>query len=310
MTLPVPAIVSEAFPEEVTPAPALPKGERGRETWGGHGLGYPVAAGHLRLLPSPRDALAGPGCKAAARRVQAQAGGGRASVGWWQSWRWGLCLMRARSKRARGGEGSKQGVVPGVPRAAPGAPSRGAYHPRGWCWCWWYTGGAFQGAGGGLRSRARGVRSLERDRHQLHQRGLSRTSGLTPRGRGWDGGGGRHGGAPSGANKRGSPYTETGALRAALTAPLPRPPVASRPNGPKTLWDACGVRFKSGRLCKEYRPASSPEFEADKHSNSHRKIVEMRKCRDPEGEEGGARGGQGPSGHEAPATAPCGSQEV
>ncbi|KAG4918295.1 hypothetical protein JHK82_055751 [Glycine max] len=49
------------------------------------------------------------------------------------------------------------------------------------------------------------------------------------------------------------------------------------PLGPKTLCNACGVRFKSGRLVPEYRPASSPSFRSDLHSNSHRKIVEMRK---------------------------------
>lgn len=49
------------------------------------------------------------------------------------------------------------------------------------------------------------------------------------------------------------------------------------PDGPKTLCNACGVRFKSGRLVPEYRPASSPSFCSNLHSNSHRKIVEMRK---------------------------------
>ncbi|XP_052730157.1 GATA transcription factor 1 isoform X1 [Vigna angularis] len=49
------------------------------------------------------------------------------------------------------------------------------------------------------------------------------------------------------------------------------------PLGPKTLCNACGVRFKSGRLVPEYRPASSPTFRSDLHSNSHRKIVEMRR---------------------------------
>ncbi|RZR82627.1 hypothetical protein BHM03_00009082 [Ensete ventricosum] len=48
------------------------------------------------------------------------------------------------------------------------------------------------------------------------------------------------------------------------------------PEGPKTLCNACGVRFKSGRLVPEYRPASSPTFSAAIHSNSHRRIVEMR----------------------------------
>ncbi|XP_071722905.1 GATA transcription factor 1-like [Rutidosis leptorrhynchoides] len=49
------------------------------------------------------------------------------------------------------------------------------------------------------------------------------------------------------------------------------------PMGPKTLCNACGVRFKSGRLVPEYRPASSPTFSNKLHSNSHRKVVEMRK---------------------------------
>ncbi|KAD5508925.1 hypothetical protein R6Q59_001832 [Mikania micrantha] len=49
------------------------------------------------------------------------------------------------------------------------------------------------------------------------------------------------------------------------------------PMGPKTLCNACGVRYKSGRLVAEYRPASSPTFSVALHSNSHRKIMEMRK---------------------------------
>lgn len=49
------------------------------------------------------------------------------------------------------------------------------------------------------------------------------------------------------------------------------------PYGPKTLCNACGVRYKSGRLVPEYRPASSPTFSSELHSNSHRKIMEIRK---------------------------------
>ncbi|CAK9164598.1 unnamed protein product [Ilex paraguariensis] len=49
------------------------------------------------------------------------------------------------------------------------------------------------------------------------------------------------------------------------------------PMGPKTLCNACGVRYKSGRLVPEYRPASSPTFSSVMHSNSHRKVMEMRK---------------------------------
>ncbi|XP_042414966.1 GATA transcription factor 9-like [Zingiber officinale] len=48
------------------------------------------------------------------------------------------------------------------------------------------------------------------------------------------------------------------------------------PMGPKTLCNACGVRFKSGRLVPEYRPAASPNFVVSQHSNSHRKVLELR----------------------------------
>ncbi|KAL6209539.1 hypothetical protein ACLB2K_020479 [Fragaria x ananassa] len=52
------------------------------------------------------------------------------------------------------------------------------------------------------------------------------------------------------------------------------------PLGPKTLCNACGVRYKSGRLFPEYRPACSPTFSGDVHSNSHRKVLEMRRRKD------------------------------
>lgn len=48
------------------------------------------------------------------------------------------------------------------------------------------------------------------------------------------------------------------------------------PMGAKTLCNACGVRFKSGRLLPEYRPACSPTFSSERHSNNHRKVLEMR----------------------------------
>ncbi|KAL8210441.1 hypothetical protein R6Q57_004878 [Mikania cordata] len=48
------------------------------------------------------------------------------------------------------------------------------------------------------------------------------------------------------------------------------------PLGPKTLCNACGVRYRSGRLYPEYRPAASPTFVPALHSNSHRKVIEMR----------------------------------
>uniref|UniRef100_A0A0E0K2Z3 GATA transcription factor n=1 Tax=Oryza punctata TaxID=4537 RepID=A0A0E0K2Z3_ORYPU len=49
------------------------------------------------------------------------------------------------------------------------------------------------------------------------------------------------------------------------------------PEGAKTLCNACGVRYKSGRLLPEYRPACSPTFVSNLHSNSHRKVLEMRR---------------------------------
>ncbi|KAG7560419.1 Zinc finger GATA-type [Arabidopsis thaliana x Arabidopsis arenosa] len=49
------------------------------------------------------------------------------------------------------------------------------------------------------------------------------------------------------------------------------------PLGAKTLCNACGVRYKSGRLLPEYRPACSPTFSSELHSNHHRKVIEMRR---------------------------------
>lgn len=50
----------------------------------------------------------------------------------------------------------------------------------------------------------------------------------------------------------------------------------SGPMGPRTLCNACGVRYKSGRLHPEYRPACSPTFSSLVHSNSHKKVLEIR----------------------------------
>ncbi|KAL1212561.1 GATA transcription factor 8 [Cardamine amara subsp. amara] len=55
------------------------------------------------------------------------------------------------------------------------------------------------------------------------------------------------------------------------------------PMGPKTLCNACGVRYKSGRLFPEYRPAASPTFTPALHSNSHKKVAEMRSKRCSDG---------------------------
>ncbi|RRT41389.1 hypothetical protein B296_00029867 [Ensete ventricosum] len=78
------------------------------------------------------------------------------------------------------------------------------------------------------------------------------------------------GGGGSAVGERPSPVSVLAAA-ASFSAPW-----RAGPEGPKTLCNACGVRFKSGRLVPEYRPASSPTFSAAIHSNSHRRIVEMR----------------------------------
>ncbi|KAI3451027.1 hypothetical protein Pfo_007692 [Paulownia fortunei] len=54
------------------------------------------------------------------------------------------------------------------------------------------------------------------------------------------------------------------------------------PLGSKTLCNACGVRYKSGRLLPEYRPACSPTFSNELHSNNHRKVLEMRRKKELE----------------------------
>ncbi|XVF15855.1 hypothetical protein REPUB_Repub09cG0192200 [Reevesia pubescens] len=56
------------------------------------------------------------------------------------------------------------------------------------------------------------------------------------------------------------------------------------PMGAKTLCNACGVRFKSGRLLPEYRPACSPTFSTELHSNHHRKVLEMRRKKETLGQ--------------------------
>ncbi|KDP41722.1 hypothetical protein JCGZ_26740 [Jatropha curcas] len=59
------------------------------------------------------------------------------------------------------------------------------------------------------------------------------------------------------------------------------------PLGAKTLCNACGVRYKSGRLFPEYRPACSPTFSEEVHSNSHRKVLEIRKRKEMTGQDSG-----------------------
>lgn len=51
------------------------------------------------------------------------------------------------------------------------------------------------------------------------------------------------------------------------------------PFGRNTLCNACGIRFKAGKLYPEYRPADSPTFDVSKHSNVHKEIMKMRNHR-------------------------------
>lgn len=70
---------------------------------------------------------------------------------------------------------------------------------------------------------------------------------------------------------------EGGAVRKCMHCGIQKTPQwRAGPRGPKTLCNACGVRYKSGRLFPEYRPAASPTFVPSVHSNSHKKVVEMR----------------------------------
>ena len=48
-------------------------------------------------------------------------------------------------------------------------------------------------------------------------------------------------------------------------------------DGLKTFCNACGVRYKFGYILLENRPAASPTFVPSLHSDSHKRMVEMRK---------------------------------
>jgi hypothetical protein len=76
---------------------------------------------------------------------------------------------------------------------------------------------------------------------------------------------------------RGSLEAEGEIRRCTHCASEKTPQWRTGPMGPKTLCNACGVRYKSGRLVPEYRPASSPTFVLTQHSNSHRKVLELRR---------------------------------
>ncbi|KDP44375.1 hypothetical protein JCGZ_20055 [Jatropha curcas] len=74
-----------------------------------------------------------------------------------------------------------------------------------------------------------------------------------------------------------SPPQQQQAVRKCMHCEITKTPQwRAGPMGPKTLCNACGVRYKSGRLFPEYRPAASPTFVPSLHSNSHKKVLEMR----------------------------------
>ncbi|CAA7019360.1 unnamed protein product [Microthlaspi erraticum] len=77
--------------------------------------------------------------------------------------------------------------------------------------------------------------------------------------------------------KRGQEQLQTQTRRCGHCGVQKTPQWRAGPMGAKTLCNACGVRFKSGRLLPEYRPACSPTFSSELHSNHHRKVVEMRR---------------------------------
>ncbi|KFK37299.1 hypothetical protein AALP_AA4G239200 [Arabis alpina] len=109
----------------------------------------------------------------------------------------------------------------------------------------------------------------ETDQQQIHLTGKL----IKPKKEPSSGGGGRH---HHQSSSQGT--TEEGGIRRCTHCASEKTPQwRTGPLGPKTLCNACGVRFKSGRLVPEYRPASSPTFVLTQHSNSHRKVMELRR---------------------------------
>ncbi|XP_044367441.1 uncharacterized protein [Triticum aestivum] len=48
------------------------------------------------------------------------------------------------------------------------------------------------------------------------------------------------------------------------------------PAGSGTLCNACGIRYKMGKLFPEYRPSTSPDFSSLEHSNRHKNVERIR----------------------------------
>lgn len=51
------------------------------------------------------------------------------------------------------------------------------------------------------------------------------------------------------------------------------------PLGRSTLCNACGVRYRQGRLLPEYRPIASPSFEPSEHANRHSQVLQLHRER-------------------------------
>ncbi|PAN16183.1 hypothetical protein PAHAL_3G043100 [Panicum hallii] len=51
------------------------------------------------------------------------------------------------------------------------------------------------------------------------------------------------------------------------------------PMGRSTLCNACGVRYRQGRLLPEYRPLASPTFEPSEHANRHSQVIQLHRQR-------------------------------
>jgi hypothetical protein len=93
-----------------------------------------------------------------------------------------------------------------------------------------------------------------------------------------------------GGRDNGNVGEDGGVRRCTHCASEKTPQWRTGPLGPKTLCNACGVRYKSGRLVPEYRPAASPTFVLTQHSNSHRKVMELRRQNELVHIRGGAGG--------------------
>jgi GATA-binding protein, other eukaryote len=56
------------------------------------------------------------------------------------------------------------------------------------------------------------------------------------------------------------------------------------PLGRSTLCNACGVRYRQGRLLPEYRPLASPTFEPSEHANKHSQVMQLHRQRKSQGQ--------------------------